>query len=59
VGFQKSARVYDLRRSAFHAAGMIPGVTLRLLYPIISRLLSWLMLFGRASSSNLTCITMV
>ena len=52
MGFQKSASVRDLRRSAFRAAGMIPGVTLRLLYLIFSRVLGWLMLLGRASSSK-------
>jgi hypothetical protein len=52
VEFQNSARVHGPRRSAFHAAGMIPGVTLRVLYLIISRLLSWLMLLSRASSSK-------
>jgi hypothetical protein len=31
---------------------MIPGMTLRLLYLIFSRLLGWLMLLGRASSSK-------
>src|SRR5215208_4305881 len=31
---------------------MIPGVTLRLLYLIFSRVLGWLMLLGRASSSK-------
>ena len=31
---------------------MIPGVTLRLLYLIFSRLLSWMMLLSRASPSN-------
>ena len=31
---------------------MIPGVTLRLVYLIFSRLLSWLMLLARASSSK-------
>jgi hypothetical protein len=52
VGFQKSASARDLRRSAFRAAGMSPGVTLRLLYLIFSRVLGWLMLLGRASSSK-------
>jgi hypothetical protein len=52
VGFQKSARARDLRRSTFNTAGMIPGVTLRLVYLIFSRLLSWLMLLARASSSK-------
>ena len=40
---------------------MIPGVTLRLLYLIFSRVLGWLMLLGRASSSKdvelLSCAT--
>jgi hypothetical protein len=31
---------------------MIPGVTLRLLYLIFGRVLGWLMLLGRASSSK-------
>jgi putative transposase len=31
---------------------MIPGMTLHLLYLIFSRLLGWLMLLGRASSSK-------
>ena len=31
---------------------MIPGLTLRLLYLIFGRLLSWLMLLGRATSSK-------
>jgi hypothetical protein len=31
---------------------MITGVSLRLLYLIVSRLLSWLMLLGRASSAK-------
>jgi putative transposase len=52
VGFQKVASARDLRRSAFRAAGMIPSVTLRLLYLIFSRVLGWLMLLGRASSSK-------
>ena len=52
VGFQKSAWARDLRRSAFHAAGMITDVSLRLLYLILDRLLSWLMLLGRATSSK-------
>jgi hypothetical protein len=43
---------FDLRRSAFHVAGMITGVTLRLLYLIFSRLLSWLMLLTHSSSSK-------
>jgi hypothetical protein len=34
VGFQKSAKASDLRRSAFHAAGTITDVSLRLLYLI-------------------------
>jgi hypothetical protein len=49
VGFQKSASAGDLRRSAFHAAGMITNVSLRLLYLIFDRLLIWLMLLGRTS----------
>jgi len=52
VGFQKSTSACDLRRSAFHAAGMITNVSLRLLYLIFDRLLSWLMLLGRTSSSK-------
>ena len=52
VGFQKSASARDLRRSAFRAAGMIPSVTLRLLHLIFSRVLGWVMLLGRASSSK-------
>jgi putative transposase len=34
---------------AFHAAGLIPGLSLRLLYLIVDRFLSWLMLLGRAT----------
>jgi hypothetical protein len=52
VGFQKSAWACDLRRSAFHAAGMITDVSLRLLYLILDRFLGWLMLLGRATSSK-------
>ena len=52
MGFQKSTSACDLRRSAFHAAGMITNVSLRLLYLIFDRLLSWLMLLGRTSSSK-------
>jgi RNA polymerase sigma factor (sigma-70 family) len=52
LGFQKSACARDLRRSAFHAAGMITDVSLRLLYLIVDRFLSWLMLLGRATSSK-------
>jgi putative transposase len=35
---------------AFHAAGLITGLSLRLLYLIVDRFLSWLMLLGRATS---------
>ena len=31
---------------------MIPGVTLRLLYLVLDRVFSWLMLLGRATSSK-------
>jgi putative transposase len=37
---------------AFHAAGLITGLSLRLLYLIVDRFLSWLMLLGRATSSK-------
>ena len=40
VGFQNSVPACDLRRSAFHAAGMIPSVTLGLLYLILDRVVS-------------------
>jgi hypothetical protein len=40
VGFQRSAWACDLRRSAFHAAGMITDVALRLLYLIVDWFLS-------------------
>ena len=49
---QKSACACDLRRSAFHAAGMITDVSLRLLYLIVNRFLSQLTLLGRATSSK-------
>ena len=49
VGFQKSAWARDLQGSA---AGMIAAMALRLLYLILNRLLSWLMLLGRASSAK-------
>ena len=52
VGFQKSVCACDLRRSAFHAASMITDVSLRLLYLIFNRILSWLVLLGRATSSK-------
>jgi hypothetical protein len=35
---------------AFRAAGLITGLSLRLLYLIVDRFLSWLMLLGRATS---------
>ena len=54
MGFQKSASACDLRRSAFHAAGMITDVSLGLLYLIVDRsgFLSWLILLRRAMSSK-------
>ena len=52
AGFQKSACTCDLRRPALHGAGMITDVSLRLLYLIFDRLLDWLMLLARASSSK-------
>ena len=52
VGFQKSARACDLQRSASLGPGMIADVSLRLLYLILDRLLSWLLLLGRTSSSK-------
>ena len=52
MGFQKSACACQLRRLAFHAAGTITDVSLRLLYLIFSGLLSWLMLLGRTTSSK-------
>ena len=52
MGFQKSACPRDLQRPASHAAGMITDVSLRLLYLIVDRFLSWLMLLGRATSSK-------
>jgi hypothetical protein len=52
VRFQKFACICDLRPSAFHAAGMIKTVALRLLYLIFDRFLHPLMLLGRPSSSK-------
>ena len=41
-----------MRRPAIHAAGMITDVSLRLLYLIVDRFLSWLTLLGRATLSG-------
>jgi hypothetical protein len=61
VGFQNSACACDLRRSAFHATGMITDVPLRLLYLILDRFLGWLMLLGAQrhpkTSSSSSCAT--
>jgi hypothetical protein len=53
VAFQKSAEACDLRRWAFpKRPGMITAVSFRFLYLIFDRLLGWLILLGRASSST-------
>ena len=49
VGFQKSAWACDLQD---RPPGMIAAVSLRLLYLIFSRLLGWLTLLRRATSSK-------
>jgi hypothetical protein len=50
AGFQKSAWACDLRRSAYHAAGMITDLSLRLIYLIVDRFLSWLVIFPLRTS---------
>jgi pimeloyl-ACP methyl ester carboxylesterase len=52
VGFQKPARSRDLRRSAFPATEHDRERVATPLYLIFDRLLSWLTLLGRTSSSR-------